>query len=70
MPSNDLNHILGKVKRNKYKSKRGPPIYKQIFIQTLSFIFRFQSTLLLIMQINWIIKEQMEMDNVYQEKVI
>ena len=62
--------FLGKVTRNKKdKNNRKPPIYKQISIQALLFIFRFQSTLLLIMQINLIIKEQIKMDDIYQKSV-
>ena len=38
--------FLGKVTTNKKdKGKRRPPIYKHTFIQVLSFIFRFRSTL-------------------------
>ena len=44
--------FLGKVTGNMKDNKRRPPIYKQIFVQALPFMFRFLSTLLLIMQIN------------------
>ena len=56
-----MPYFLEKVKRNKKdKSKRRPSFYKQIFVQTLPFIFRFRNTLFLIMQLNWITKEQIQ----------
>lgn len=57
--SNSLCYISWKSNK-KYNGKRKPHIYKHNFIQVLSFIFRFRSTLLLIIRIKWIIKEQIK----------
>ena len=63
--------FLGKVTKNKKdNSKRIPPIYKQVFIQAVAYIFWFSSALLLIMQTNWIIKEQIKIGDIYKESVI